>query len=107
MDKDMDESFQLSAKLSDLKSTRSLCSQIVETGAGLFELLQKEVGIRKDRDKALAFLDGISRNLQSNSEHEVVERAVAQLLGSQGQNLEQLRRNHAELQRDERNLEAQ
>jgi len=100
-----DESFGLSSKLSDLKSTRSLCSQIVETGAGLFDLLQKEADTRQDREKALRFLDGMSRNLESNSEHEVVERAVMSMLGNHGQNLEQLKQMSEELQRDEKSLE--
>jgi len=101
-----EESFALNSKLADLKSTRSLCSQIVETGAGLFELLQKESDIRQDRDKALRFLDGMSRNLGSNSESEVVERAVSSLLGSHSQNLEQLKQTSEELARDEKQLEA-
>jgi clusterin-associated protein 1 len=100
-----DESFGLSSKLSDLKSTRSLCSQIVETGAGLFDLLQKEADTRLDREKALRFLDGMSRNLESNSEHEVVERAVMSMLGNHGENLESLKQMSEELQRDEKSLE--
>jgi len=100
-----DENFGLSSKLSDLKSTRSLCSQIVETGAGLFDLLQKEADTRQDREKALRFLDGMSRNLESNSEHEVVERAVMSMLGNHGQNLENLKQMSEELQRDEKSLE--
>mmetsp|Transcript_50772 Transcript_50772/g.164187 ORF Transcript_50772/g.164187 Transcript_50772/m.164187 type:complete len:431 (-) Transcript_50772:343-1635(-) len=100
-----EESFALNSKLADLKSTRSLCSQIVEAGAGLFDLLQREGDCRADRDKALHFLDGMSRNLGSNSESEVVERAVSQLLGSHGQNLEQLKQTSEELARDEKQLE--
>lgn len=100
-----DENFGLSSKLSDLKSTRSLCSQIVETGAGLFDLLQKESDTRQDREKALRFLDGMSRNLESNSEHEVVERAVMSMLGNHSQNLDQLKQMSEELQRDEKSLE--
>jgi len=100
-----DAAFGLSSKLSDLKSTRSLCSQIVETGAGLFDLLQKESETRVDREKALRFLDGMSRNLESNNEHEVVERAVMSMLGNHGQNLEQLKTMSEELQRDEKSLE--
>merc|ERR1719446_711725 len=84
---------------------RSLCSQIVETGAGLFDLLQRESDTRMDREKALRFLDGMSRNLESNSEHEVVERAVMSMLGNHGQNLEQLKQMSEELQRDEKQLE--
>lgn len=100
-----EETFGLSSKLSDLKNTRSLCSQIVDTGAGLFDLLQKEHETRQDREKALRFLDGMSRNLESNSEHEVVEKAVMSMLGNHGQNLEQLKTMSDELQRDEKSLE--
>lgn len=100
-----DDSFSLSSKLSDLKTTRSLCSQIVETGASLFDLMQKETNVRQEREKALRFLDGISRNLESNNEHEVIERAISSMLGSQGQNLEQLKQMTEELQKDEKNLE--
>eukprot|EP00931_Biecheleriopsis_adriatica_P030538 TRINITY_DN17_c1_g1_i1.p1 TRINITY_DN17_c1_g1~~TRINITY_DN17_c1_g1_i1.p1 ORF type:complete len:445 (+),score=137.86 TRINITY_DN17_c1_g1_i1:91-1425(+) len=99
------EDFTLNSKLADLKSTRSLCSQIVETGASLFELLQKEQEVRQDREKALRFLDGMSRNLGSNSESEMVERAVSQLLGNHSANLEQLKTMSEELQRDEKSLE--
>jgi len=100
-----EESFALNSKLADLKSTRSLCSQIVESGASIFDLLQKEGDVRSDRDRALRFLDGMSRNLGSNSENEVVERAVSQLLGSHSANLEQLKQTSEELQRDEKSLE--
>merc|ERR1712137_604658 len=54
---------------------------------------------------SLRFLDGISRNLESNSEHEVIERAVNSMLSSHGQNLEQLKTMTEELTRDEKNLE--
>lgn len=99
------EDFTLNSKLADLKSTRSLCSQIVESGATLFDLLQKEAEIRQEREKTLRFLDGMSRNLGSNSESEMVERAVSQLLGNHSQNLEQLKQMSEELQRDEKGLE--
>merc|ERR1719382_1382439 len=47
----------------------------------------------------------MSRNLGSSSETDIVERAVAQLLGSHGENLVQLRQMSEELQRDEKTLE--
>mmetsp|Transcript_7427 Transcript_7427/g.20868 ORF Transcript_7427/g.20868 Transcript_7427/m.20868 type:complete len:435 (+) Transcript_7427:95-1399(+) len=100
-----EESFTLNSKIADLKSTRNLCSQIVEVGAELFDLLQKEGEIRPDREKTLRFLDGMSRNLGSNSESEVVEKAVASLLGNHSTNLEQLKQMSEELVRDEKALE--
>eukprot|EP00928_Gymnodinium_smaydae_P047655 TRINITY_DN31810_c0_g1_i1.p1 TRINITY_DN31810_c0_g1~~TRINITY_DN31810_c0_g1_i1.p1 ORF type:complete len:464 (-),score=118.91 TRINITY_DN31810_c0_g1_i1:94-1323(-) len=100
-----DDSFGLSSRVADLKNTRTLCSQIVESGAELFDLLQKETDIKPDRERALQFLDGMSRNLDSTGEAEAVERSVNQLLSSHGQNLEQLRTTAEELQRDEKGLE--
>jgi clusterin-associated protein 1 len=101
----VDDSFGLSSRLSDLKNTRALCSQIVESGASLFDLLDKERECQTDREKALRFLEGMSRNLDSNSESDLVERSVMQLLGSHSANLEQLKQMSEELQRDEKSLE--
>lgn len=106
-DTGLDESFTLNSKISDLKSTRSLCSTIIESGANLFDLLQKEAGVlRPQREKSLRFLDGISRNLESNTEHDMIERAVGGMLSRQGQNLEQLVNMTEALQKDEKALEA-
>merc|ERR550537_1418356 len=101
-----DETFTLNSKLHDLKSTRSLCSQIVESGAQLYDYLGKEEECRKDREKAINFLDGISRNLGSNSEIEAVERAVGGVLGSHKSQLENMRAMVSELEKDEKTLES-
>jgi len=100
-----DETFTLNSKLHDLKSTRSLCSQIVENGASLHDLLMGEGECRKDREKAINFLDGISRNLGSNSEIDAIERAVGGVLGSHKSQLEQMKAMTEELQKDEKSLE--
>merc|ERR1719382_364544 len=47
----------------------------------------------------------MSRNLGSSSETDIVERAVAKLLGNHGNDLEQLKQMSEELQRDEKSLE--
>merc|ERR550537_556741 len=47
----------------------------------------------------------MSRNLDSNSESDLVERSVMQLLGSHSANLDQLKVMSEELQRDEKSLE--
>ncbi|CAD7957465.1 unnamed protein product [Amoebophrya sp. A25] len=98
--------FSLSSKLHDLKSTRSLCSSIVDSGATLHELLMKEHTNREERQKALRFLDGISRNLESNSEQEIVERSVTRLLNTHTEKVTSLRQTVDELSRDEKNLES-
>merc|ERR1719498_1495100 len=100
-----DETFTLNSKLHDLKSTRSLCSQIVENGASLYDLLSSEGDCRKERERAINFLDGISRNLGSNSEIDAIERAVGGVLGSHRSQLDQMKAMTEELQKDEKSLE--
>merc|ERR1719235_2247336 len=101
-----DATFTLNSKLHDLKSTRSLCSQIVENGASLHDLLMGESECRQAREKAINFLDGISRNLGSNSEIDAIERAVGGVLGSHKSQLEQMKAMTEELQKDEKSLES-
>jgi clusterin-associated protein 1 len=58
----------LPAKLSNLKAHKAIAVEITEIGAKLFDSLGKENELKSHRDKALSFLDNISRNLESNSE---------------------------------------
>lgn len=60
--------FNTSSKLHNLKAARQLATEITESGARLFDLLGNERELKGSRDKALEFLDSISRNLDSNSE---------------------------------------
>jgi len=60
--------FNTSSKLHNLKAARQLATEITESGAKLFDLLSNERELKASRDKALEFLDSISRNLDSNSE---------------------------------------
>eukprot|EP00397_Hematodinium_sp_SG-2012_P034129 GEMP01036560.1.p1 GENE.GEMP01036560.1~~GEMP01036560.1.p1 ORF type:complete len:430 (+),score=78.83 GEMP01036560.1:114-1292(+) len=94
-----------SAKLQDLKTTRSICTTIVDSGVKLYDLLGKEDEYRPEREKAIRFLDGISRNLDSNSEHEQVERALNNMLQTHQEKLVHLRQLSDELSQDEKNLD--
>ncbi len=60
--------FNMSSKLHDLKSARELSLQITETGAKLYDTIGREKELREPREKALEFLESISRNLDSNTE---------------------------------------
>ena len=60
--------FNMSSKLHNLKAARQLATEITESGAKLFDLLGQERELREARDKALEFLDSISRNLDTNTE---------------------------------------
>lgn len=93
-------------KLHDLKTTRSICSTIVDAGIKLYDLLGKEEENRGEREKAIRFLDGISRNLDNNSEHEQVAKALNSMLQTHQEKLEQLKQMSEELSQDEKNLDA-
>lgn len=60
--------FNTTSKLHNLKAARQLATGISESGAKLFDMLAGERDLKNSRDKALEFLDSISRNLDSNSE---------------------------------------
>jgi len=92
-------------KLHDLKTTRSICSTIVDAGAKLYDLLTKEDDNRAEREKAIRFLDGISRNLDSNSEHDQVEKALNNMLSTHQEKLDQMKQLSEELGQDEKNLD--
>jgi hypothetical protein len=59
---------------------RILASEITEKGARLYDLLGQEGKMQQARTKALRFLDSISGNLQSTSEHDYIEKCVPDLL---------------------------
>ena len=60
--------FNVSSKLHNLKAARTLATEITESGAKLYDLLGSENELKLNRDKALEFLDSISKNLDSNTE---------------------------------------
>ena len=60
--------FNTSSKLHNLKAARQLATEITESGAKLFDMLGREKDLKASRDKALEFLDSISRNLDTNTE---------------------------------------
>jgi clusterin-associated protein 1 len=60
--------FNMSSKLHNLKAARTLATEITESGAKLYDLLGQERDLKESRDKALEFLDSISRNLDTNTE---------------------------------------
>mmetsp|Transcript_28412 Transcript_28412/g.25141 ORF Transcript_28412/g.25141 Transcript_28412/m.25141 type:complete len:372 (+) Transcript_28412:63-1178(+) len=97
--------FNMSSKLSNLKQARSLANEITETGAKLFDSLGKENGLRESREKALEFLDSISRNLGSNTEQEYIEKCIRDLVGGQSQQMDQMNEMIENLRSDEKELE--
>ncbi|CAI2372374.1 unnamed protein product [Moneuplotes crassus] len=97
--------FNMDSKLRNLKQARSLANEITETGAKLFDSLGKENDLRESREKALDFLDSISRNLGSNTEQEYIEKCIRDLVGGQSHQMDQMNEMIANLKQDEKELE--
>jgi clusterin-associated protein 1 len=57
-----------------------LATEITESGAKLFDLLGQERDLKEAREKALEFLDSISRNLDSNNEQVYIEKCIRNII---------------------------
>lgn len=97
--------FNINSKLSNLKQARSLANDITETGAKLYDSLGKENDLRESREKALEFLDSISRNLGSNTEQEYIEKCIRDLVGGQSEQMAEMEEMIQNLRNDEKELE--
>ncbi|XP_029355565.1 clusterin-associated protein 1 homolog [Echeneis naucrates] len=68
--------FDLSSRISDLKTARQLASEVTSKGASLYDLLGKEVELREMRTAALA------RPLEINETEKVLRAAIKEVLQS-------------------------
>jgi len=96
----------MSTKLQAIKSCRSLASEITDSGAKLYDLLGRENDLKVSRQKAIQFLDNISRNLDSNAEQEYIEKCIKDLIVQQKEQLVQMEKMVKSLEQDEKNLES-
>jgi len=93
-------------KVKDLKGARALATELTERGAKLYDLLGHEVALREERLKAMTFLDAISSNLSSTSEHQYIEKRINQIMAQVKENVENLEKQCQEMKADEKNLDA-
>jgi len=92
----------MSTKLQSIKSCRSLASEITDSGAKLYDLLGRENDLKVSRQKAIQFLDNISRNLDSNAEQEYIEKCIKDLIINQNEQLAQMVKMVKSLEQDEK-----
>jgi len=96
--------FNTSSKLHNLKAARQLATEITESGAKLFDMLGQEKDLKSSRDKALEFLDSISRNLDSNSEQQYIEKCIRNIIDTQTRKMEEMQDTVKQLRQDESEL---
>lgn len=82
--------FNTSSKLHNLKAARQLATEITECGAKLHDMLGAEREMRAARDKALEFLDSISRNLDQNTEQQYIEKCIRNIIDTQTRKMEEM-----------------
>lgn len=96
--------FNTSSKLHNLKAARQLASEIADSGAKLFDMLGQERELKASRDKALEFLDSISRNLDTNTEQVYIEKCIRNIIDTQTRKMEEMKDTVKALRQDEAEL---
>lgn len=95
----------LSSKTKEIKELNEISSTIVETGLGLLDLLDKEKVVRSQRDKAIEFLENITKGGDSKKEKEQIEKRIISILQTKEDTLEQLESHIEQLKQKENQLE--
>jgi len=96
--------FNMSSKLHNLKAARQLATEITESGAKLFDLLGQERELKDSREKALEFLDSISRNLDTNTEQVYIEKCIGNIIDNQTKKMTEMEDTVKQLKLDEGEL---
>merc|ERR1711865_122494 len=98
--------FNVQSRMSEVKSARSLAAEIVESGAKVYDLLGTENETREARKKAERFLDAVSRNMDSNTESDLIERRLREQVEQVTTSVNSYNKMSKNLEEDEKNLEA-
>ncbi|KRX01625.1 hypothetical protein PPERSA_00332 [Pseudocohnilembus persalinus] len=103
-DEDSSQGFQLPAKLANLKAHKQVATEITEIGAKLYDSLGKEKDLKIHREKALAFLDNISTNLENTQDQQYIEKCVRDIIAQQDENIDEMQKYVTNLEKDQRTL---
>ena len=68
-------------------------------------MLGQEKELKKARDTALEFLDSISRNLDTNSEQQYIEKCIRNIIDSQQRKMGEMQETVKQLRQDEGELQ--
>lgn len=105
-DDDVSVKSLLSSRVKDPKATRQLSSDITQSGARLYDLLDAELDVRDVRQQALRFLDALSNNNEQSNERKYLERSIKELVQSTQETVEMTERQCVELEAEEKALSA-
>lgn len=105
-DDDVSVKSLLGSRVKDPKATRQLASDITQSGAKLYDLLETELDVRDARTQAIRFLDALSTNNENSSEQKFLERSIQDILANLQENVELTERQVVELEAEEKALAA-
>eukprot|EP01038_Epipyxis_sp_PR26KG_P006134 gene6134-8458_t len=101
-----DENIPPQIKIQDVKNARILASEITQSGAKLYDLLENEQQERQERARALRFLDASASAADGPREQAYIERSIREVIENTKQSVEDMRKECEELEADERNIES-
>lgn len=96
--------FTLPAKYNRL-ATKTLATEITETGHQVYDLLGKEPDLGQKRNVAIEFIDELSKNFTSQNENAYIQKCVNGLIQEQTDNIDEMEKYVGTLLDDERALE--
>jgi len=96
--------FALPTRLANLKAHKTVAQEIIDTGAKLHDLLEKEGELRENREGALQFLENLT-NVQSDNEQVYIEKKVREIIQQQTENIKEMHNVVSNLEKDEKVLD--
>lgn len=78
-------------KVQDVKTARQLASDITQTGAKLYDLMENEATERQERSRALRFLDLAATTAEGSKEQQYIERKIREIIENTKQSVEDMR----------------
>jgi clusterin-associated protein 1 len=92
-------------KLHEVRAARQLASEITQTGAKVYDLLANEATERRERERAIRFLDQAASATDGSREQQYIERSIRELIDGTKQAVSDMKKECEELEQDERNID--
>ena len=100
------QELDISSKKNELQELKNISNEIVDMGLNLLDLLDKEKGLKQNREDALQYLDNISKDDDSVKTDEI-EKKIMNILSGQEEELEKLDIHVNELKRKQNELNSE
>jgi clusterin-associated protein 1 len=93
-------------KIQDVKVARTLASEITQSGAKLYDMLQIEITEKAERLRVLEFLSKESITSEGSRDHDYIVKCVEDIIKNTKQSKDDIKKESEELDADQKNLES-